>query len=269
MRRTAPDHPMSVAHAVVRPLVRLLKASGIRDLAILSAVGLSCKKYACEPVTGCWLDGARFSELSEILSVWTQDPDFSDENGEPCKLNLGRKSPCLRDVLRKCGVRTHPDQTLEELRKLGAVQPCERNRLRLVSNVLFSARGKNFLAVPSFNAIRRLTETIEHNVLDNPGALEGLMQRSAYCLSLDQRQFNEVQRFIRLGGQAFLDAVDEKLRLSVTHEKRKGPRYGVGVYVFMDPPLHPSPRNKSRRRQTLGASLQRRSVSSGRAKRSG
>jgi Family of unknown function (DUF6502) len=263
MRRAIPDHPLSVAQAVFRPLVRLLKASGIRDLTILAAVGLTCKKYANEPVTGCWLDGARFSQLSEILSVWMQDPDFSDENGEPCKLNLGRKSPCLSDVLRKSGVLAHPDQTLEELRELGAVQVCGRNRLRLVSNVLFSVRGKNFLAVPSFNAIRRLAETIEHNVLDSPGALEGLMQRSAYCLSLDQRQFNEVQRFVRLGGQTFLDAVDEKLRVSVTHEKRRaGPRYGVGVYVFVDPPARLGHRHRDRRARAAS----QRSVSAARVR---
>jgi hypothetical protein len=95
--------------------------------------------------------------------------------------------------------------------------------------------GKRFLAAPMLNEIRRFAETIEHNVCNDPGPYEGRMQRSAYSATLDPEQFAEVQRFVRLSGQTFLDAVDEKLAsCSLPSGHKRSLKYGVGVYVFVD-----------------------------------
>jgi hypothetical protein len=95
--------------------------------------------------------------------------------------------------------------------------------------------GKSFLAAPLLNEIRKFAETLEHNVCNSPGPYKGRMQRSAHSTTLDPEQFTEVQRFVRLSGQTFLEGVHEKLAsCSLPRGHKRGLEYGVGVYVFVD-----------------------------------
>jgi hypothetical protein len=86
------------------------------------------------------------------------------------------------------------------------------------------------------NEIRRFAETVEHNLCDDPGPGGGRIHRWAQCASLDPKEIPEVQRFIRLNGQTFLDAVDEKLGSCALkgNNKHGGVRCGVGIYAFAD-----------------------------------
>jgi len=236
MNRTARiPSPVAVSE-VFRPIVRLLKASGIADSEIVSAVTASCRDYRNEPVRGLWLSGDEFMQLPDILSAWMQDTAFTESSGEPCKLHLSRQSPSFQELVKKAGVAVPFQEALRQLKARGAVQLCDRGKMvRLVSHVLFSARGRRFLSPPNFNAIRRLAETIENNVLGKRGNVHARMQRSAYSLSLNPKQFQEAERFVRLSGQTFLDTVDEKLRLcSRPNHLGYGRLYGVGIYTFIE-----------------------------------
>jgi hypothetical protein len=174
--------------------------------------------------------------------VWAGDPAFIDEAGSPVKLTLeggpgpGPRADSFPYLLKKAGVSLAADRALEQLRALGSVQRCDRGRrVRLVSHVLTGVMGDRFLAAPMLDAIRRFAETVEHNLCASPAAAERRMHRSAGCASLDPRELGEVQRFVRSSGEAFLDAVDEKLHSCARKDAKERLRYGVGVYVFMDP----------------------------------
>jgi hypothetical protein len=94
---------------------------------------------------------------------------------------------------------------------------------------------RRFVAAPMLNEIRRFAETVEHNLCDDPGPGDGRIHRWAQCASLDPKEFPEAQRFIRLNGQTFLDAVDEKLSsCALKGNNKRGLRYGVGIYAFVD-----------------------------------
>jgi hypothetical protein len=129
-----------------------------------------------------------------------------------------------------------PGVALGHLQALGSVRVCENgHKVRLVSHVLLATMGKKFLVAPMLNQIRKFAETVEHNVCNTPGPFDGRMQRSAQSTTLDPEQVTEVQRFVRLSGQAFLDGVDEKLAsCSLSGGHKGGLTYGVGVYVFVD-----------------------------------
>jgi len=237
MIRASSTSSSTAVDDVLRPIIRLLKASGISDSEIISVVRARCRAYRSESVTGSWLGNADVMQLPEILSLWMHDQEFVGSTGAPCKLNLSPEVPSFRQLVAKAGVTIPPRHALKQLEALGAVQICDKGRkVRLVSNVLFSVSGRRFLSAPSIVAIRWLAESIEHNVLDRPGVLEGRMQRSAF-LSVDPKQLPEIERFVRLSGQAFLDTIDQKLRLC-SKRSRTGsePRYGVGVYAFIDRP---------------------------------
>lgn len=242
----------STAFDVMRPIVHLLRTSGVAAGDVRSATERALRGYAHVPARGAWLDRACFQELADVLMVWAGDPEFIDEAGSPVRLTLeGRPRPrSFPYLLKKAGVSLAADRALEQLSTLGSVQRCDRGRrIRLVSHVLSGLMGERFLAAPMLDAIRRFAETVEHNLCARHDAAQHRMQRWAGCASLDPRHLREVQRFVRSSGEAFLDAVDEKLLSSARKDAKARLRYGVGIYVFMDPAGKTSHR-RIRRRHT-------------------
>lgn len=234
------------------PIVHLLKISGIAEDAFRSAWEQACRAHPRTAARGVWLNRACFLQLADLVRVWARDPEFIDETGSPRRLRLAGGVRQGRDsfayLIKKARVSIEARSALERLQALRAVQRCNRGRrVRLVSDVLPGVAGSRFLAAPMLDAVRRLAETVEHNVCAQAAAAQGRMHRWVGCASLDARQLGEVQRFLRLSGQAFLDAADEKL-LSCSR-KRTGRRrlYGVGLYVFVDRAGKPSGRQPRER----------------------
>ncbi len=242
------------AFEVLRPIVHLLRAAGVAAGSVRSASEQALRGYARVPARGAWMDRACFQQLVDVLTVWAGDPEFIDETGLPARLTLaGGPGPAPRPgsfprLLKKAEVSLTAHRVLEQLQALGAVQQCDRGRrLRLVSHVLPGVMGGRFLATPMLDAIRRFAETVEHNLCARPAGAERRMHRCAACASLDPRELGEVQRFVQSSGDAFLDAVDEKLLSSARKDAKERLRYGVGLYVFMDPAGKTSERRPPRR----------------------
>lgn len=228
--------PQELSFDVVRSVVRILIACGVDEHSIRSATEKSCKRYVRDPAPGVQRTHVPFLELADVVMVWATDPDFIDETGAPMKLRLNGGRQSFETLLRKVGVSIPAGSALEHLEALGTVQRCDRGRrVRFVSNVLLAVSGNQFVATPLLDSVRRFLATIEHNLCEKRAAGYGLMQRWAACSSLDPEQLPEVQRFVRLSGQTFLNAVDEKLGSCQTKGRKKtGLRYGIGVYAFLD-----------------------------------
>ena len=223
-----------VVFDVVRPMIRILRACGISSRSIRSAADRACGQYSGNLSRAVFIEHVPFPKLAEILMVWARDPEFIDETGLPMKLPLAGKKRSFASLLKKVGVLSQAKDVFEQLEMLGSVQRCGR-RARLISNVLFSVKGKRFVAGPLLDSVREFLETIEHNLHQRPGSFGGRMHRLASCASLDPAQFAEVQRFVRVGGQAFLEALDEKLE-SCKAKSGRGLYYGAGIYVVVQKP---------------------------------
>jgi hypothetical protein len=245
MNRSALRVPQKSVLDVVRPLVRILRACGVSGGNIRSTTARACRQYVRNPTRGVQLEHVPFLELADIVMVWARDPEFIDETGSPMKLRLSGPVSFER-LLKKAGVSIQAHSALEQLEALGSVERCDRGRrVRLVSNVLLSVKGKQFVVGPLLDSIRGFLETIEHNLTHRAGSLEGRMHRLASCASVDPVQFAEVQRFVRLGGQAFLEALDEKLN-SCKATSGKGLYYAAGIYVVVEN-RRKAPRQRRRR----------------------
>lgn len=243
---------------VMRPVVRILRVSGFSEEEILKVVARACKLYARTPARGIWLDQphglgldqARITELMNLLRVWSQDPEFVDESGQPKRLSVSGGASSFQALLRKTKCSQASRLTLDQLQALGSVQLCDRGRrVRLLSNVLIVVFGKRFVVAPSIDSIRRFAETVEHNLCEGIRPGEGRIHRWAACDALDPAQLGEIQRFVRSSGQTFLEAFDEKLVSSaLPRGRRRGITYGVGLYVFTDKPRRGN-RRRARRPQ--------------------
>jgi len=232
---------------IVHPLIRLLKASGVRDASIFETVGAACREYESETIRGVDMDFDRYCELADVVMVWARDPEFIDEAGLPQKLYLDGGQPSFRRLVEKAAVNIDVNEVVKGLRKLHSVHVYDKNRqVRLVSHVLLSVTPNHFVVGAVLDEIRRFLETIEHNVCENPDALDGRMQRTVLCASLDPKRFPEAQRFVRLNAQGFLDALDEKLSTCRSKTAPQRLRYGAGIYVFVD--KNPNTKSKNKRR---------------------
>src|SRR5215469_2575974 len=176
VRRTTIKGSHRVVFDVMRPVVRILRVSGFSEEEIRSEVARACKLYARSPARGIWLDQthglgldqARITELMNLLRVWSQDPEFVDESGQPKRLSLD-SAGSFRALLRRAKCSLASRLTLEQLQALGSVQLCDRGRrLRLLSNVLIVVVGKRFVVAPMLNSLRWFEESLEHNLCDNP-----------------------------------------------------------------------------------------------------
>jgi hypothetical protein len=230
--------PHQAVFDVVRPMIRILRACGVSDSSIGSATGKARRQYVRAPAPGVRLEHVPFLELADVVMVWARDPEFIDETGSPMKLRLSGGAGSFERLLKKARVSIPAASALKQLEALGSVQLCDRGRrVRFVSNVLLMNRGNQFVVGPQLESVRRFLETIEHNLCERPSSDQGRMQRWAVCSSLEPEQLPEAQRFVRLSGQAFLEAVDDKLAACRTKPGKKAGRpYGVGIYVFIDKP---------------------------------
>jgi hypothetical protein len=247
----SPKKSARTAFEVLRPIVRVLRACAISEEDIAAAVEKAFARYKRGPVRGVWLDQDCYLQLADVVMLWAREPKFNDEAGRPRRLNLRKKSPSFGELLRQAGTSVKPAAALHHLQALGSVRLCDGGRqVRLLSHVLLATMGRRFLAASTLNEIREFAETVEHNVCTSPGPLEGRMHREARTASLDPAQFAEVQRFVRSGGQTFLEGVDQKLAAcSFRGEQKGGMKYGVGLYVFVDRADKRSPAPRSARRK--------------------
>jgi hypothetical protein len=237
---------------VLRPVVRVLRASGFREEAIRSAAERACRLYAGSPDRSVRVDYARIIGLARVVTTWARDPDFVDESGTPRTLGIEGGAGSFGALLRKAGCSIARPEALSQLEALGCIRRCDRGRrIRLLSRVVITVMGERFADEPLLRSMRHFAETVEHNLCRGSGRGEPRLHRWATSTALDPAQLGEVQRYVRANGQTFLEAVDEKLsacsREGNHHRAGAGGRaltYGVGLYVFVD---EPKPRPRSRR----------------------
>lgn len=245
----APTLEQARRHAfeLLRPLVRLLRAAGIPESALRAQSERAYRRYARSTPRGLWPVRVDLPELARILSVWARDPAFIDHSGSPRRLTLGGGSRSFAGLLRRARASVGTREALRCLRALGSVRYCDGGRrVRLVTGVMPGRVGSRFLAAPMLDAARRFLETLEQSACGDACGAWRLMHRGSGRTRIDPRRASEFERFVRSGGESFLEAADEKLRACAPRLPRSrrralsaspgrgGPLYGIGIYVFRE-----------------------------------
>ncbi|MGH8219204.1 MAG: hypothetical protein ACREUT_11685 [Steroidobacteraceae bacterium] len=245
--RTTITRSHQILFNVLRPVVRILRVSGFEEEEIRSVVARACKLYARTPARGMWLDQthglgldqARVTELMDLLRVWSQDPEFVDDSGQPKRLSLDAGAGSFRALMRRAKCSRASRRTLEQLQALGSVQLCNRGKqVRLLSDILVPVKRKRFAVAPMLNSLRWFEESLEHNLCDSPRRGEGRLHRWVICADLNPARLMDVERYVRSNGQTLIESIDEKLSsCAVRSPKRRAITYGVGLHVFIERPV--------------------------------
>ncbi|MGH8227152.1 MAG: DUF6502 family protein [Steroidobacteraceae bacterium] len=240
------------ASGVLRPIIHLLRASGIEASAVRSAAEQAFSRYAKVRARGLSPPGEGSRALADVVRIWVRDPEFIDARGAPARLPLGRGPGSFASLVRRARAPLSPSRALEGLLALGSVQRCDRRRrVRLLSSEPFGTR-RTLLGAPMLDAMRHFAETMEHNFCGEPLRRGHRLCRWTACRMLDARELEEVERFVASSGLSLLDAVTDKLHASARPDSKHTLEYGVGLYVFIDQPNSRALGRARRRRERRG-----------------
>jgi hypothetical protein len=177
------------------------------------------------------------SRISQVLSGWHLDPDFSDGHGKPAVLALSGERLSLSALLKRYAGDLPHGAFVKELRSLGLVEKAGKG-YRVLARDYLRGPGDPDLVRQAGVALHDHAATLAHNLdaeHEGPARFEG-MASTAQLAPRYARAFAELaaQR-----GQALLEELDawllgHEVKRSQSHVPEGGVRMGVGVYLIHD-----------------------------------
>lgn len=178
------------------------------------------------------------TKASLVLSMWHQDPDFVEADGQPKLLSFEGDGPSFTLLARRAASSDVPPATLlKELRTAGAVAELPDGTLQaLKRNYIPQALDANMVRLWG-TAITDLARTGDFNVT-RKATDKARFQRRAANDAVDPAAVAEFNKFLEQEGQAFLERADAWLTLHQVPESdadtKPRVRLGVGVYHIQD-----------------------------------
>lgn len=230
---------LSWAYAVVRPIVRVLRAAGLTEAQITGCVAEAVRQHTADQTRGHLGSGTRrdtLTALAEITALWARSPDWTDSAGRPRELSLRPGDPKgFAALVHTAEPRLSATEALAQLRRHEVVRLAPNAQsVRLVTHVLLQPMGSGFAVEATLKDLRRFAETLEHNIFARAAGQPGRMQRMASRMALNPARFQDFERFVMRNGQIFLESADDILGTYVAREGRGGAGFGVGLFVYQD-----------------------------------
>jgi len=175
------------------------------------------------------------SRISQVLSAWHLDPEFSIEPGVAAPLPAAGARGSLDALLKRYGGDMPRGAFVKELLKLGLVEHEDGGYRALARDYVRQASDPDMLRQASI-ALADHGSTLAHNVnadRDSPPHLE----RMATNPSLARRHLAEFHAFSEQRGQALLEEIDAWLSTHAADSdsgREDGVRAGLGIYLIQD-----------------------------------
>jgi len=229
------------AFAVLRPIVRLLRAAGVTEEVIRAQVTRALALHRQDTIRGrldAPMSQERVRGLSDLLGRWSRSPDWAGPDGMPRDLALTEDEPKGFPALVATLKPAMPTiEALELLERFGAVaRVAEGLRVRLLSAVLLHTSEEGFAAEPVLTDLRRFARTIEYNVFEKAANGPGRFQMSTLRSNVDPGRSDEFGRYVRRNSGVMLAAADDELARYENPDVEQPECFGVGVFMFRDDP---------------------------------
>lgn len=229
------------AFAVLRPIVRLLRAAGVTEDVIHAQVTRALALHRQDTIRGRMdapMSQERVRTLSDLLGRWSRSPDWAGPDGMPRDLSLARDGPRSFPALVETLKPAMPaSEALDLLERFGAVtRVADGHRVRLLSAVLLVTSEDGFAAEPILTDLRRFAQTIEYNVFEKGASGPGRFQMSTLRSNVDPARSDEFGRYVRRTGGVMLAAADDELARYENPDLEQPECFGIGVFMFRDDP---------------------------------
>jgi hypothetical protein len=172
--------------------------------------------------------------LSHIVAHWYSDPAYRDRRGQPLRVSLRGKGPCLAKLIRRVLPRHGVEAVADSLVRIGAVQ--RHARLYAPTDRFIAlAQDVSSVHVHGLTSLVGMLRTVQHNISCADKHCR-LLERAAANLYIPVRALPEIHRRIKRDMTALLWKLDGYLRRwEVEPGTEPTTRVGVGAYAYEDP----------------------------------
>lgn len=256
---------LSASTRVLRPLVELLLANGVKHAEIDEALRELLVQAARAQVPGAAEARAisrisvatgihrkdvkrllttpgRLAELgqrsasSEVFTRWLTDQRFLDARGRPATLprqSADGAKPSFELLARETSRDVHPRTILDELVRLKLARVDEADRVSLLTDAFVPAAGVremlHFLAENVGDHLRAAVTNVQ-------GQEDRFLEQAVFADELSEASIREIEKLARKRWQAMVRELAPKLQAMVERDRKKGRganmRARIGMYSF-------------------------------------
>jgi hypothetical protein len=178
--------------------------------------------------------------ISDLLTLWHQDPEYLDPAGTPIPIRMRAGNPCFRSLAERSVPGMPPARLIRELTRLRAIRVDRRRFIHVRVRSLITYRDKRHTIIHTLNSLRGFINTLLHNIDGPTSYSEPLFQRVAWNSSLDVKDIPRLKIWMKRHGQALLESADGwMMRKSVNAKspytrRRSSANVSVGVYLSVN-----------------------------------
>lgn len=177
----------------------------------------------------------KHNRAQRVVSGWMSDTDFLDEQGQARLLEIDDSDSGFNTLVKRYSGDITPRAILDELQRVGVVETCGDNQLRLLKQGYVPHRSEKKMLQVMGESGADMLETMDFN-LSQPGDASRLQMRVAYD-NLPQESVDIFRGLSRDKSHELLLALDQFLS---TQDRDSNPasqgqgryRAGLGVYYF-------------------------------------
>lgn len=195
--------------------------------------------------------------LGHVVGHWYSDPAFRDALGQPLRLPLKGRGPCLTDLIRRVFPRQDVKAVARSLARAGALTR-QGHFYSPTGRYVLLTRDVSSVHIHALTSLVGMLRTVEHNISYPDDEAARLLERRAASLHVPIRALPEIHRRIKRDMTALLWKLERYLTSwEVKPGSEPTTHVGVGAYVHEDPivtgaggtPAHPAdPRRRHRAR---------------------
>lgn len=180
----------------------------------------------------------RCSELSDLLTLWHQDPTFLDSAGNPAPMRMSGGRNSFRNIANLAVPNVPAAELLRELVRLRAVRIDKKGIIHAKTRSLNIYEDKRLGALHTLSSLRGFINTLRHNLDSAPANSDQLFHRIAWNGEFDKQKIPQLKIWLRRHGQNLLELID--IWMMTKTAPRRGPRRknavraSVGLYLAVD-----------------------------------
>ncbi len=177
--------------------------------------------------------------IGDLLTFWHQDPDFTDEAGNPVPLKVKGRIRSFSGLARRSLPKLDPTKLLTELQELGAVSISSSGHVHLLKRSLNVYEDKELARAYTLSTLRWFIKTLRHNLESTPSNTDQLFNRVAWNGAFPKKEIPKLKLWLSKHGQSLLLSADNWMMNKSRYGKnargsRKSTQIAVGLYMAVD-----------------------------------
>jgi len=177
--------------------------------------------------------------IGDLLTLWHQDPDFTDEVGNPLPLKMKGRQRSFSCLARRCLPKLDATKLLIELQELGAVSINPGGHVHLLKRSLNVYEDRELAKAYTLSTLRWFIKTLRHNLQSTPSNTDQLFNRVAWNGVFPEREIPKLKLWLSKHGQSLLLSADNWMMNKSKQERnargnKKSTQIAVGLYMAVD-----------------------------------